>query len=280
MLLDRRYRAPSPPPPAFEDDGAMEPLSSDDEDLEREGAKKKQVKLGRLSRAKLEALLRGLSNAREKIARVMAFALDRPDAAPEVVEVIIQSLLIATTPVPRKVARLNVVSDILHNCADAPTSAWQYRMLFEAKLPEVFTHFGEIYKSFPGRMKAEIFRKQIMTVVQVWEAWLVFTPSVLQELEKRLSTGDESTQSQREQSCGEPAYDSGEGSRKSASAAVPGAAGFKAISGFSAVKAEGEQPALEDDLDGEDIDGVAVPVQADKYDGDPIDGDDLDGAPI
>lgn len=285
MLLDNRYRAPSPPPPAFEDDGDNEPLSSDDEDLEREVAKKKQSKLGRLSRAKLEALLRSLSNTRDKIARVMVFALDRPDAAPEVAEVIVQSLLIATTPVPRKVARLNVISDILHNCAGAPTSAWQYRMLFETKLPEVFTHLGEIHKSFPGRMKAEIFRRQIMTVVEVWENWLVFTPSVLQDLEKRLTIGDASTQSQREQSGSEHVEDSGVKAQRAeapAATAVSGSgSGFKAVSGFSAVKAGVTDEPMDEDLDGEDIDGAEMPLQQGQdLDGEPLDGDDLDGAPM
>lgn len=287
MLLNSRYRAPSPPPPAFEDEGDNDPLSSDDEELEREAAKKKQTKLGRLSRTKLEAMLRSLSNTREKIARVMVFALDRPDAAPEVAEVIIQSLLIASTPVPRKVARLNVISDILHNCAGAPTSAWQYRMLFETKLPEVFTHLGEVHKSFPGRMKAETFRKQIMTVIQVWEAWLVFTPSVLQDLEKRLSTGDESIPGQREHS-GSAEVEAQQGKRTSGpsapSTSTSGTSGFKAISGFSAVKAaptEETSPAtMEEDLDGEDIDVAEMPSQADNLDGDPMDGDDLDGAPL
>ena len=236
--------------------------------------------LGRLSRGKLEAMLRNLGNTRDKIARIMVFALDRPDAAEEVVDVLIQSLLIASTPVPRKVARLNIVSDILHNCAGSPTNAWKYRSLFESRLPEVFTHMGEIYKSFPGRMKAEIFRKQIMSVVQVWENWLVFTPTVLSDLEKRLSTGDESVESQRDRN-GLEQPETAEEQDEPAQISVAKPSFKKA--GFSAVKAGVTDDTLAEedmDLDGEEILASAEPADDDDVDGVPMAENDIDGAPI
>ena len=254
-------------------------VSSDDSAYEDEMAKSRRGTLGRLTRLKLEAMLRSLGNTRDKIARVMVFALDRPDAAEEVVEVLIQSLLIGTTPVPRKVARLHIISDILHNCAGTPTNAWKYRSLFEARLPEVFTHMGEIYKSFPGRMKAEIFRKQIMSVVQVWENWLVFTPTVLADLEKRLSTSDESSEAPREHSESEQP-DTAEATEKKGTPPT-----FRALpkkAGFSAIKTgvTDEMHAVEEpDLDGEEI--LSRPVEHDDdVDGEPMDGEDIDGAPL
>lgn len=45
----------------------------------------------------------------------MEFALKRAEAADEIAEVIIRSLMVDGTPVPRKLARLHLVSDILHN---------------------------------------------------------------------------------------------------------------------------------------------------------------------
>jgi hypothetical protein len=50
-----------------------------------------------------------------QIARAMEFALKRAEAADEIAEVIIRSLMVDGTPVPRKLARLHLVSDILHN---------------------------------------------------------------------------------------------------------------------------------------------------------------------
>lgn len=72
--------------------------------------------------------------------------------------------MIDTTPVPRKLARLHLVSDILHNAAASVPNAWTYRSVFEAKLPAVFDHLGDIYLSFPGRLKAEQFRGLIEKV--------------------------------------------------------------------------------------------------------------------
>lgn len=65
---------------------------------------------------------------------------------------------------PRKIARLHLVSDILHNSATSIPNAWVYRSTLEVKLPAVFDHLGEIYLSFPGRMKAEQFRMQVINV--------------------------------------------------------------------------------------------------------------------
>lgn len=67
------------------------------------------------------------------------------------------------TPVPRKIARLHLVSDILHNATSLP-HAWVYRATFERRLTTVFDHLGDVYLSFPGRMKAEQFKIQVTNV--------------------------------------------------------------------------------------------------------------------
>lgn len=257
-------------------------MSSDDSELEDEMKHNRRGALGRLPRAKLEAMLRTISNTRDKVARVMAFALERPDAADEVSDVIIQSLLISSTPVPRKIARLSVISDILHNCAGTPTNAWKYRSLFEAKLPAVFTHLGEIYKSFPGRMKAEVFRKQVTTITSVWEQWLVFNPSVLADLDKRLSTGEDGAARQEDSGSASPAVERAQSTLND---------GKRPIAGFSAVKIgrieDHVEPAgaEQEDIDGEELaaDLPTAPVEdvdGEPMDGEAIDGDEIDGAPL
>ena len=256
--------------------------------------------LGRLPRAKLEALLRSLTNTRLPIARTMAFALDRPDAAEEVVDVIIQSLLIPSTPVPRKVARLAVVSDILHNCAGGlQVKAWQYRSFFEKRLADVFSHLGEVYKSFPGRMKAEQYRKQITNIVDVWEDWLVFTPTVTQDFRRRLTMGHSGEAAETAVNTGitveaesdhKVAAESGrrnlEPMRKGAFSAVKtGATEGDHVSGHDVYVNDVDDD--EDDLDGEAIDGEAMAIIVEEnadLDGEPLaeagEGEDLDGAPM
>ena len=83
------------------------------EESERERSDKERI--GRLGKKRLEAMLRIMSGKRAEIARAMEFAVKRAEAADDVAELVCQSLKIDGTPVPRKLARLHLVSDILHN---------------------------------------------------------------------------------------------------------------------------------------------------------------------
>jgi len=60
-------------------------------------------------------LLRKLTISREKIKEAMGFALDNADASEDVVEALRDSLMVAETAMPVKLARLYLLSDILHN---------------------------------------------------------------------------------------------------------------------------------------------------------------------
>jgi hypothetical protein len=103
-------------------------------------------------------MLRKLTFERGAIAKTMAFAIDHSDAADEIVEIICKTLIIKETPIPTKVARLYLVSDILHNSSVSVPNAWKFRTGFESKLPEVFEHLNEVYRSITARLKAETFR--------------------------------------------------------------------------------------------------------------------------
>jgi U2-associated protein SR140 len=71
----------------------------------------------------------------------MVFALDNADAAGDVVEVLAESLTLKETPPAVKLARLFVVSDILHNSTAPVRNASRYRAKLEAVLPDVFESF-------------------------------------------------------------------------------------------------------------------------------------------
>ncbi|KAI6026159.1 hypothetical protein BKA83DRAFT_4239283 [Pisolithus microcarpus] len=163
----------------FDDNGYNSVYSTDSaEESERERTKK--TVLGKLARKRFEAMLRGLSGKRGELARCMTFSLEHAEAAREVSDLIISSLLVDSTPVPRKIARLHLICDILHN------SAAPFRQEFQARLGVVFDHFSTIYHSFPGRITAETFKKQITSVVDIWEDWIVFPPDFTVELRARL----------------------------------------------------------------------------------------------
>lgn len=73
-------------------------------------------------------------------------------------------------------ARLWLISDILHNSAVPLPHAWKYRQEFQQRLGVVFDHFSVIYHSFEGRLKADTFKRQVLAVVEVWDDWIVFPP--------------------------------------------------------------------------------------------------------
>ncbi|KAK7472677.1 hypothetical protein VKT23_000790 [Stygiomarasmius scandens] len=282
-----------PASPEFDDDGYNSVYSTDSaEESERERSRKN--KLGRLARKRFEAMIRALSGKRGEIARCMAFSLEHAEAAHEVADIIVASLLVDGTPVPRKVARLHLICDILHNSAASVPSAWKFRQEFQARLGIVFDHMANIYHSFPGRITAETFKKQITSIVDIWEDWIVFPPDFTSELRARLEgipvEGDTTLPTaQRAEDDLSSAYTSR----------------FKASSFQEAAPETNEAPIkanvldnMEDDLDGapiaddgvdgmplEDVDGMplddvdGMPLEED-VDGVPMEEDDVDGVPM
>lgn len=73
----------------------------------------------------------------------------------QIVEVLTESLTLKETPIPTKVARLMLVSDILHNSSAPVKNASAYRTKFEATLPDIMESFNDLYRSVSGRITAE-----------------------------------------------------------------------------------------------------------------------------
>jgi len=248
----------------FEDEGYNSIYSTDSaEESEKERGRKGQ--LGRLARKRFQAMLRGMTGRRGELARCMTFSLEHADAASEIVDIIVASLIVDGTAVPRKVSRLYLICDILHNSAVSIPNAWKFRQEFQSRLGLVFDHLSTIYHSFPGRITAESFKAQILAVVEVWEDWIVFPAETTSELRTRLEGSLEQQQRQKEDE------------NKSSSTSVelpsqPFASRFKSSSFKPAEEPVGaETPQA--DLDGEPIAGADI-------DGEPSTGDDVDGEPL
>lgn len=73
----------------------------------------------------------------------------------QIVEVLTESLTLKETPIPTKVARLMLVSDVLHNSSAPVKNASAYRTKFEASLPDIMESFNDLYRSVTGRITAE-----------------------------------------------------------------------------------------------------------------------------
>jgi U2-associated protein SR140 len=99
-------------------------------DTEDEAAEQDNVSkgsLGQIAKQRLAVLLKEVTFQRGTIARTMAFAIDHADAATEIVDLLCKSILIPDSPLSVKLARLYLISDILHNSSVHVSNAWKYR---------------------------------------------------------------------------------------------------------------------------------------------------------
>lgn len=133
-------------------------------------------------RDEFEDMLRALTLERNQIKEAMGFALDNADAAGEVVEVLTESLTLKETSIPTKVARLMLVSDILHNSSAPVKNASAYRTKFEANLPDIMESFNDLYCNVTGRITAEALKERVLKVLQVWADWFLFSDAYVNGL--------------------------------------------------------------------------------------------------
>ncbi|PIN17905.1 putative splicing regulator [Handroanthus impetiginosus] len=133
-------------------------------------------------RDEFEDMLRALTLERSQIKEAMGFALDNADAAGEIVEVLTESLTLKETPIPTKVARLMLVSDILHNSGAPVKNASAYRTKFETTLPDIIESFNDLCRSVTGRITAEALKERVLKVLQVWTDWFLFSDAYVNGL--------------------------------------------------------------------------------------------------
>uniref|UniRef100_A0A8C9ZW28 U2 snRNP-associated SURP motif-containing protein n=1 Tax=Sander lucioperca TaxID=283035 RepID=A0A8C9ZW28_SANLU len=215
----------------------------EEEEEEEEGSKKGCLK--EEERDKLEEMLRGLTPRRGDVAEAMLFCLSHAEAAEEIVECVTESLSILKTPLPKKIARLYLVSDVLYNSSAKVSNASYYRKYFETKLCQIFADLNATYKTIQGHLQSENFKQRVMACFRAWEDWAVYPDPFLIKLQN-IFLGLVNLSA-------EPAED------------IDGAPIVEYVDG-----------ALLEDVDG-------VPIDAGPIDGAPIDGaplDDLDGVPI
>ncbi|XP_061821923.1 U2 snRNP-associated SURP motif-containing protein isoform X2 [Nerophis lumbriciformis] len=230
------------------DDGEEEE-DDDDESIKRGGLKEDE-------RDKLEEMLRALTPRRGDVAEAMLFCLNRAEAAEEIVECVAESLSILKTPLPKKIARLYLVSDVLYNSSAKVANASYYRKYFENKLCQIFSDLNATYRSIQGHLQSENFKQRVMACFRAWEDWAVYPDPFLIKLQNiflglvNLAADKEPVPVPEE---AEPAED------------IDGAP----------IGDYGDASPLED------VDGI--PIDAGAIDGAVIDGaplDDLDGVPI
>lgn len=101
-----------PPPLNFYTQGMPDELVPEDANSESN-----KGNLSTAQRDRLEDLIRHLTPERTKIGDAMIFCIEHADAADEICECIAESMGNVETLVHKKIARLYLISDILHNCS-------------------------------------------------------------------------------------------------------------------------------------------------------------------
>ena len=166
----------------FQDAGYASMYSTDSEEVSESDLHRGNGELPMLAARRLQAMLKGLTPRRERIARCMKLALDHADAAPSVADMIARSLLVPTTPLPRKLARLYAMSDILYNTAAPVACAWKYREAFQPWLEAIFLHWGATIRACPLCQTTEETKQQVLAVLTCWDTWLIWPPTLLKHL--------------------------------------------------------------------------------------------------
>ncbi|KAJ1090513.1 hypothetical protein NDU88_003645 [Pleurodeles waltl] len=224
------------------------------EEQETETFVEEPIKKGGLKedqRDKLEEILRGLAPRKNDIGDAMVFCLNHAEAAEEIVDCITESLSILKTPLPKKIARLYLVSDVLYNSCAKVANASYYRKFFEAKLCQIFADLNTAYRAIQGHLQSENFKQRVMACFRAWEDWTIYPEPFLIKLQNI----------------------------------------FLGLVNVVDVKESEDLPddldgaPIEEELDGaplEDVDGVPIDIPMDDIDGIPIKtlDDDLDGIPL
>ncbi|PVZ96769.1 hypothetical protein BB558_007301 [Smittium angustum] len=136
----------------------------------------------RVATGRLCKRLRKLDMTRGSIARTMVFAIERAEASDQIAEIITKYKFDSTTDKKSMIARLYLVSDILNNSSAPVSNAWKLRQSFEKKLEAFFEVFVTSYREIDARLKAEQFRRSVLTVLAIWESLLVFPTEFISKL--------------------------------------------------------------------------------------------------
>ncbi|KAF0294034.1 U2 snRNP-associated SURP motif-containing protein [Amphibalanus amphitrite] len=190
--------------------------------------------LSQSQRARFESQLRHLTLERDAIAETMVWCLEHADSAEEICACI---------------ARLYLISDILHNCTVKVANASSFRKCFQDKLPEIFDGIQETYGAISSRLRAEAFKQRVMRVFRAWEDWAVYPQDFLINLQNTFLGFNKQTEG--------------------------GAAGDGDTSDV-----DGAPLSDSDDVDGVPLDGAALLKKARQQANDDDDDDDVDGVPL
>lgn len=123
----------------------------------------------------LTSIILNLDTTREKIGDAMMFCIQHSNAAKEIVELICQFLVQNEATLRQKLARLFLISDILHNCSALVTNASYYRQGFYDKLASSFEHLNYYMTNhLDTNQKRDKLKQKVLVVLGAWKEWTLY----------------------------------------------------------------------------------------------------------
>ena len=147
-------------------------------------------KVSRDDRDAFGELLRYITMERESVCEVMCFAMHRGEAAEYFIQELRESITSPVAPPPLKIARLYVVSDLLHNSSAKVRNASMFRTFLTVAIPDIFESLRGTYHSLSSRLTASTMMDKIHGVLVAWETWSIFSGDFLFGLEATMHGTD------------------------------------------------------------------------------------------
>ncbi|XP_060536937.1 U2 snRNP-associated SURP motif-containing protein isoform X2 [Cylas formicarius] len=201
--------------------------------------------LSNSQRDRLEDLIRNLTPEKKKVGEAMVYCIDHSEAADEIVECITESLSNESTIITKKIARLYLVSDILHNCGVKVNKASNYRKVFQEKLVDIMVEIKKIFDGLESRLQAEGFKVRVLRILKSWEDVGIYTSDFMNKLHNTFLGLEEKikTPEREEDIDGNPLDKTSEDEMP-----MDGAALLKSV-----MQQYSSSPELDEDIDGEEI---------------------------
>ena len=131
----------------------------------------------------LKLILQNLTLSRIHIKQALGFIYDKIEAAEDICYILKKSLCNNTTPPAIKIARLYLLSDLLHNSSAPIKNASHFRIEIQKILPQIFEEFGSMRRGIIGRMTLHQVDERIKRVLAAWEEFSILSYPFLMGLE-------------------------------------------------------------------------------------------------
>lgn len=124
----------------------------------------------------------------------MVYALDHVESTEELVRALMENMAREKTP-EYVVARLYLVSDILHNCAASSgvVKGWAIRTEFENYLPEIFEHLNSVFTTESGKITSASLTEAVDKVTRMWDEKAIYDSKFINGLKASFSRPKEFT---------------------------------------------------------------------------------------